>query len=459
MNAIKLTYITLGATLLFSSCSQEEIINHGNAGSDRRIIFHTALPAVTTRSQVITKEKLTSFQLTAFNPEDENLINKETGHLKRYIESELLNKEDDNPISSEKCSWPEPGREGNQLDFFAFYPPLSESDATSENSPKLVNNSKVTDNGITLDYKMENFSVAEDITDQIDFLTAHATGSMEENLFSGISLTFRHQLSRIEVKAKGSHKSCDIEIAGVRITNVPMQGNFEFQTSDPDGTWTGITKGNAEYIFREGDAIVTVGANEVSILGGKIDGSNDNCALLIPTTDAAWDYTNDVSNSRKGIYLNVLLRIIDKTPTTGKGKVQYPYYDNSQGLNAMNIPREYFAIVTATSTVSKRLYKNGNDYYSDTALTQPYTLASGEEIREYGWAALPVSANWQPGYSYSYTLDYTYGVGVHGPDVTGNVSPKAGDPIISDIIGVTVSVNEWQGLNGSTTHTVEVPGA
>ena len=100
MNAIKLTYITLGATLLFSSCSQEEIIDYGNAGSDRRIIFHTALPAVTTRSQVITKEKLTSFQLTAFNPEDENLINKETGHLKRYIESELLNKEDDNPISS-----------------------------------------------------------------------------------------------------------------------------------------------------------------------------------------------------------------------------------------------------------------------------------------------------------------------------------------------------------------------
>ncbi|MDE6512313.1 MAG: hypothetical protein K2L00_09540, partial [Muribaculaceae bacterium] len=96
---------------------------------------------------------------------------------------------------------------------------------------------------------------------------------------------------------------------------------------------------------------------------------------------------------------------------------------------------------------------------SDAALTQPYIIADGEEIREFGWAALPVSADWQPGYSYCYTLDYTSGVGVHGPDVTGDVSPKAGDPIISDIIGVSVSVNEWQGLNGSTTHTVEVPGA
>ncbi|MDE6542732.1 MAG: hypothetical protein K2K76_02075, partial [Muribaculaceae bacterium] len=59
---------------------------------------------------------------------------------------------------------------------------------------------------------------------------------------------------------------------------------------------------------------------------------------------------------------------------------------------------------------------------------------------------------------YTYTLDYTSGVGLHDPGVTGSVIPKAGDPIISDRVGVTVTVKNWQG-GTNTTHTVTVPGS
>lgn len=446
----KISYIISGGALLLSSCVQEDFPTERPDGSDRRIIFHTSLPELTSRATEIATD-LPHFFMTAFDEDDGTLIDGE--RLIEYIDSLYVKKEAGavNTVS-DKCIWPKPGQESDKLHFFTYYPGLNAG-------ASLVNRTIVSESDKTVSYGINNFQVAEDIAGQVDFLTAYATGSMADNLFSGINLTFRHQLSRIEVKAKGTHKSCDIEIAGVRIANVFMQGNFEFQKSDADGAWTDTSMGNTGYIFRNGDDIVTVGSEPVSILGGKIGGVYDNCAMLIPSAYPAWDCINDSTNIGKGMYLNVLLRIIDKTPTTGKGRVQYPYSDTSQGLNALNIPREYFAVVKSTGTVSERLYKNGDSYFTDEAFTLPYTLATGEEIREFGWAAMPISGDWKPGYSYSYTLDYSSGVGIHGPDVGGADAPKAGDPIISDKVGITVSVNYWQGLNGSTTSTVVVPGS
>lgn len=446
----KTTYLLLGGLILLSSCRQEETPVDIPDTADRKIVFHASVPELTTRAAEITTD-LPYFRLTAFDETDDKLI--EEGKLKEYVGDLQIEKSAGLvKVTSDDCVWPVPGQESDLLHFFAYYPEL-------ELGAKL-NNSTSAGYGVrTIRYKVDDFQVAPDIADQIDFVTAYANGSMADNLFSGISLNFRHQLSRIEVKVKGAHKSCDIEIVGVRIANVPMHGNFEFQKSDADGSWTDISLGDTEYIFREGDAIVTVGTEPVSILGRKIEGGYDNCAMLIPSAYPAWDYEKDALNGQKGMYLNVLLRIIDKTPTAGKGKVQYPYFDNSQGLNAMDIPREYFAVVKATNTVSRRLYKKGDTYFTDSDFTIKYMLASGEEIREFGWAALPISADWQPGYTYAYTLDYTVGIGVHGPDVKGDTAPKAGDPIISDKIGVSVSVNGWQRLNDTTTPTVEVPGS
>ncbi|MDE7408402.1 MAG: fimbrillin family protein [Muribaculaceae bacterium] len=441
------SYIIFGGLMALSSCGQEESSVIIPDRDDRRIAFHASLPELTTKAAEITKDPQ-YFRMTAFNESDDRFVDGVT--IKEYFNNSLLEK--DKEFKSDECIWPDPGQESDRLHFFAYYPAMN-------SGAGLVNTSVVSDGNKTIGYRMTGFQVAPDIADQVDFVTAYTTGSMADNYFSGIELGFRHQLSRIEVKARGEHKSCDIEIAGVCLANVPMSGNFEFQKSDSDGIWSDIVQGNAGYIFREGDAIVTVGKDPVSIMGSKIEGGDDNCAMLIPTTCPAWNYTGNARNSDKGMYLNVLLRIIDKTPTTGKGKVQYPYFDNSQGLNAMNIERVYMAVNKTNGTVSKRVYKKDNTYFSDKACTQSYTVASGDEIREFGWAALPVSADWQPGYSYCYTIDYTSGVGVHGPDVIGDVSPKAGDPVISDRIGVTVSVNGWQGLNGSTTHTVDVPGA
>ena len=453
MNAIKLTYITLGTTLLLSSCSQEEVIDHGNAGNDRRIIFHTALPAVTTRSQVITKDNFSSFQLTAFNPYDKGLIDNSNGKLIEYINNKPLIKEaGQGAISSEDCLWPEPGNEDNVLTFFAFYPPLPESGET-----KLTNNSIPGETGeATIDYKMEKFRVAEDIADHVDFVTAYATGSMKEDLFSGIELDFQHQLSRIEIKAWGANKTGNIEIAGLRIGGVGIEGTFNFLPEDGAvesgmaGHWETATlgKGKVEHIFHKGDQIISLNnkagignsaEKAISIMGNQAeDAVDDNCAMVIPSDYSKWDYTNDNVNSGQGMYLSVLLRVTDAT-SSGESQ-RYPYENTSDRKDREVV---YFAIDTTDGEIVSRIYP-GEDgkYFTDPANENEYVAPEGTEIKDFGWAALPLAGTWKAGYVYTYLLDYSYGVGLFDPS-----DPTPGDPIISDKVGISLDIKGWNTSN------------
>ncbi|MDE6650628.1 MAG: fimbrillin family protein [Muribaculaceae bacterium] len=457
MNAFKFTYMTVGASLLLASCAKEEVSEPGFGTGGKLIRFNTSLPEVISRAESVGKEDIQNFHVTAFNPADPKLADT-NGNLREFIKDELVEKDENNGVyNSGNCLWPESGHEEDELTFFAYYP--------ARNTGTTLENTSTVSGGVAnFNYTVNNFRVAANITDQVDFIAAYTTGSMAENMFSGINLEFNHKLSKIEVMAKSMHKSCKIEIAGIRIGCIHNQGIYNFKAEEGAGDWTidqNQEKANVEYVYREGDKIIALDNTvaEVSIMGGP-EGAG-NYAILLPEKYDGWDFSNDNTNSSEGMYISVLLRILDKTPG-GNDKQQYPYFDNSQGLNAMNIQRVYLA-VDNTGTITDnpgQLYKGADGtYYTNAARTREYRLPQGSVVKEFGWASLPVSADWQPGHSYCYTLDYTSGVGVHGPDVTGNVSPKAGDPIISDRVGVSVSVNDWQGLNGTTTSVIGVPGS
>lgn len=443
-------YLIILAVLFFSSCGQEDV-PYEREGERGMIIFHTSLPGVSTRASEIVMD-LSHFYITAFNPADNGLIASD-GSLTEYIKKEDIMKEaGTDAITSEKCIWPEPGKDGN-MSFFAYYPEL-------DDDMQPVNASRVSATDTIIDYKITDFLVATDIADQVDFVSAYTTGSMAKNLFSGITLAFEHQMSRIEVMAWGANKSYDIEIAGVRIGGVAVKGTFDFNPAEGASAWSELQKGYVEYLFRQGDEIVTFFRNNnshatpdaaTSIMGADND---YNCAMLIPSASTGWNYAEDPYNTGNGMYISVLLRVIDADATQ-----QYPYKNTNQGVNALNIPVVYLAVDKATGkNVSCQLYKSGDAYYTDEGCTTLYSMPATEDIKEFGWAALPITANWEAGYVYTYTLDYSYGVGLHGPEVTGDSAPVAGDPIFSDIVGVTVSVKGWQG-GDKTTHTVEVPGS
>ncbi len=451
-NYIKPIYIS-GALLLLSSCANEEIPMGKEVGGER-IIFRTSLPQVVSRAEILLKEKdLPYFRVTAFNPADEELVSENvlTEHFK-YKRIDVLESTD--KYSSEECLWPAQGRESDEVTFFAFYPELYDG-------ADLENKTTVAGSTVNFDYKLTDFKVKSEIREQVDFVTAYTTGNMAAHQFSGISLPFQHQLSRIEVKAWSKNQSCNIEIAGVRIGGAGVKGTFTFKPQPNSGEWDAPSeRGIVEYIFGEDDEIVKLHkgvaatsseAGAVSIMGSKI-GDEENCAMLIPYDNyAAWDHAKDRNNAAENMYISVLLRVEDVTETAGvnpKNPQRFPYTDLSQGADALDIERVCLAVKKASGKVIKMVYMKEGKYYEDEGCTSLYSPDDDEEVKEFGWAAVPVSGNWAPGNIYTYILDYSTGVGLHDPEVT-TTSPAAGDPIISDKVGFSYKVKEWNVGGGS----------
>ncbi len=459
MAKYRLTYPLLALALVVAaSCSQDEPDCAPDNPEGRQIIFRTdirteipdIIPAATNRAEIL-ERTLPYFQVTAFNPADLRCLTE--GVLNPHFNNERINVEPSvTSYSSDRCEWPEQGREADQLTFFAFYPELYAG-------AKLSNSSSTS----KFHYSIDGFRVNSDIASQVDFVTAYATGNMADDMFRGINLTFAHQLSRIEVNAWSANKSCDIEIAGIRLGGVGVEGTFDFATTETGGAWNApATKhGIVEYIFQSGDRIVslpnkrsgastTTAAGAVSIMGPKT-GDYNSCAMLIPSSYSEWDAAYDGRNALNNTYFSVLLRITDAPPTSGIDPAdpqRYPYRDLSQGADAFKVPVIYFAVDKATGSIIKRLYKKENFYTTDANSNAAYTLPAGAEIKEFGWAALPVTAEWAPGKIYTYTLNYTSGIGLLDPEVD-TTSPQAGDPVISDKVAITYTVKDWQAGGGS----------
>ncbi len=453
--AIKSIYLFIVASLALTSCTQGDEPGRVDADS-RQIVFSTSLSELPdSRTEIMTTDALTYFQVTGFDVDMAS-----DGTLQPVIPYQRIDKvSGQDKYTSSGCLWPEVGKEDHKVAFFAFYPSLDvHSNANLFNSYS----------GGKLTYKLTGFEVDALIDRQVDFITAYNTGSMAVNQFTGVDLTFKHQLSRIEVKAWSKHKSCDIEIAGVRVGGTNLEGTFYFQNDDNDGFWSDRTNNKpVEYIFGENDAIVSLKSGSsttstigsaVSIMGG-LHTNNPNTAMLIPGDyTTPWDYAADSKNEKKGLYLSVLLRVTDAILTAGinpKEKQRYPYKDLTEGKDALATPRVYLAVKKATNVVRCQLYKRGDAYFTDKDCTHGRDIADDEEVKEFGWAAIPVTGNWAPGYVYTYTLNYSHGVGLLDPEVS-TTSPGAGDPIISDRVGITYTVDKWRDGGGSQ---FTVPGS
>ncbi len=150
------------------------------------------------------------------------------------------------------------------------------------------------------------------MADQVDFVTANATGKKSVNESAGVPLTFNHQLTQIEVRAKTSNDVYTFKISGVRIGEPVAKGSFDFVTTD----WT-LGSDKAIYTDTYADAR-TLTPEAVSVMG---DGGN---AILLPQQLVAWDPKGDATNTAQGAYLSVKLQI-----TTKETGVQvYPFPSN-----------------------------------------------------------------------------------------------------------------------------------
>lgn len=429
-----LTIPLLSVALFASSCSQEEIGSGRTNKTDRSIEFMTSLPGLSSRATEINTSSLNEFKVSSF-------VEREDALSQHFFDKTYIRNAETNLYFSNdpKCIWP---NNNDKLRFFAY--------------------SHASENISTVDGSQVNVKISPDIASQVDYVTAIGRGNLWDNEDTPITLQFQHQLSRIMLKAWGNSQSFDIEIAGVRLGGIGKQGTFTFNQDMPleepatIGTWASISHGEVEYIYRAGDTLVTINNTDqspstsdkaVSILGKKVGSSGyDNSAMLIPSHFDNWDYKNNAANgleNTEGLYFAVLMRVTDAT-SYNPGNLIYPYSDNEEGIEVI-----YIAVDKADGkSVKTRVYPNEDGYFSDEISNEIYDPeANNAEIKAFSWAALPVAVDWEAGLEYTYTLNYTNGVGLRIP-----TDPQPGTPILSDRVLMDLEVSAWkQGKDSEVT--------
>lgn len=232
---------------------------------------------------------------------------------------------------------------------------------------------------------LADFSPKSDIKSQTDFVAACAEGTKGDG--NGVNVAMNHQLTQIKIAAKCDNKTYTCKITGVKIGRPVSKASFTFPAvGAAAGVWTPSTvETDKENYKAEFATAVELNANPQSIMDAN------GSAMLIPQTLVAWDSTNNPKNE------------------AGAGKTR----------------GAYIAVkLLATSTAGKVLFD--------------------------GWSAVPVPTNtvWEAGKSYTYTLDYTNGLGKvdpeepHSPD-----TPEPGEDILGGNVSFKVTVTPWASEN------------
>ena len=310
-------------------------------------------PAMASRATEISNANLSSIYVTALGETSEN-----------DLFANLQFKKGSNGFfeSSPEYFWP---GDDSELTFYAYAPSQDEIGAD------------VTINGTSK--KLENFTVAEDISQQVDFITAKATGKKSVNETSGVELDFAHQLAQIELRAKTDNTAYTYKVIGMRIGRPEFVGTFDFETMK----WT-LDDWHDTVVYESSCDTVTLSSTPVSIMGASGN------AMLLPQTLTPWSPKDDPDNVAREVYLSVLINI-----TSADGMRVYPFPTDTKKDD------------------------NGNQ-------------------RTYAWASIPLSGTWEAGKHYIYTLDFTNGAGYVDPD-----DPIPGKSVLGGPIKFTVDVDNW----------------
>lgn len=266
----KILFIAVAA-LVMASCSKDEqtAVNRGAA-----IDFRGAMA---TRATETVTANLNDIFVTALDKNNAN-----------FFTNEQFTKDVDNFFKSSPNSyyWP---NDDSELKFFAYAPSSSDLDGT------------LTIDNLTK--TLADFSPKTTIADQKDFVSCKATGKKSVNESAGVALTFKHQLSQIEIKAKNDQDAYRYKVVAVRIGQPVSKGTFDFGTEN----WN-LEMDKVNYTVPDFGEITLNGTPE-SLMG------TGGSAMLIPQQLTAWNAAGDKPNANKGAYLAVKLQITTKAGT------------------------------------------------------------------------------------------------------------------------------------------------
>lgn len=477
MNMKHYIYTLLLTLLLAAGCSKEDFpgIEDNNPPQGRIFTIRANNLPTVSLSRAVGQEELPNCWTTAFNHSDMNTEKP----FPPYFEDEEFDMEvvEDpvthkpvkrfSPVHSIRCQAPQ---EGGKFEFFAWYPSLSGmKEVTGENYFQLGNQSS-RGKALNINYSIVDFRVDKDVVNQVDFMTARSSSFVEvpaiqevdvdedgnftvgdEHQEISVELNFEHQLCEIRLLAWSQNEKYKFEIAGMKLGNPAVEADFKYNTISTSkgtgpafvGSWVENSKvrGNVESLFQPGNKLVVLdGVNAaskdkaVSIMGQSTVLGHDRFAMVIPANNQKWEGRKDPKIEQTPYtttksYFSVLLRVSHKKYGS---KIVYPYpiYDKPM--------RVIYLAVKANNEIICQVYPDseGRRFYTDEARTQLYTLPAGCEIKDFGWAAIPVEVKWEPGKLYIYKLNYSNGIGLHDP-----ADPDPGTPIVEkNTLGVSLDV-------------------
>lgn len=231
MSTKPLILIAALSALTMASCASDEPVDVRS--SNEAISFRSGMAS---RASETTNANLSSIYVTAFD-----------GTTPYFENANFVKGADSYFTSTQKYAWLE---NDETLQFFAYAP---SQDAMG--ADVTVVNGKA---GL----QIENFTVADSIGDQVDFITASASGNRKNNETSGVELTFDHRLSQIEILAKSENPTYTFKVTGVRIGRAQYMGSFDFITNQ----WT-LDDWHDTAVYTSSCDTVTLNATPQNIMG------------------------------------------------------------------------------------------------------------------------------------------------------------------------------------------------
>lgn len=260
--------------MLIASCSSDDVVS---TNTGRAIDFRTS---VGTRGTETTTTNIDKFWVTAIDGAGAN-----------YFSQQEFTKDGEFFTSSPLYYWP-----AGELKFFAYSP-----SATDLGGALTISNTTK---------ELKDFSPATEIAEQKDFVTATTSGTRAANETKGVKLTFAHQLSQIEIKAKNTNTGYIYTVVGVRIGKPVSKGTFTFDTNK----WTLTTTEKTNYAVEYTTPPRILGAEAATMMG-----TANNNAMLLPQQLVAWASATDKTNNANGAYIALKIQI-----TTKDGARVYP---------------------------------------------------------------------------------------------------------------------------------------
>lgn len=283
---MKKILLAIAAVATMTGCTQNEEFD--NLGQKAEIGFNTA---AVTRATAMTTANFNEFKVYGYA---------HTGTfgaeitVTAFVDGAFTKKENNKwtEDQNKKFYWP---TEGN-VTFFA-YSPAGETGTTYAASAKGYP---------TVDYKVNDV-----ITSQSDFVVAQKTGDGVTDK-DGVSLGFKHALTQIVFKLKGSDKDVNYSVTKLDMKGIMNSGTYNWA----DNTWTvGTVPANYTINMAGGAATEFLGdAADVTELSG-----NDKVLMLIPQAPAA--------------------ATIDVTYSAMKGEVEI-----CKGTKTVNVPKDQWGV-------------------------------------------------------------------------------------------------------------------